>query len=215
MGGNIISRTKTYCYLGILVDENLSWTDHISKLCRKLSQVAGVIFKIRHLLTRKALLLVYHSLVGSKLRYGLICWATAQKFLIDKVNVAHNKIITALTFSKRCSRLWPLYCQLKVLPLKILIHIEYGKTMFKYQKKLLPSVFNDYFKKPSHAHFTRFSFHDNLEVVRTTAAFERSMLRYIGPTTWNSIPSNIKESMSLKVFIKSYRIHLIGNFDSM
>jgi len=167
------------------------------------------------MLTRKALLLVYHSLVGSKLRYGLICWATAQKSLLDKINVVHNKIITALTFSKRCSRMWPLYCQLKVLPLKILIHIEYGKTMFKYEKKMLPTVFDHYFRKPSHGHFTRFFSHNNLEVVRTSTALDKSMLKYIGPTTWNNIPSDIKCSMSLKVFIKSYRNHLIGNFENI
>ena len=183
-------------------------------LCSKLSQVAGVIFRIRHLLTRKALLLVYHSLVGSKLRYRLVCWGTAQKVLLDKVNVTHNKIITALTFSKRCSRMWPLYCQLRVLPLKILIQIEYGKTMFKFNKNLLPKVFDNYFSKPSHGHFTRFSSTNNLEVVRTTVSHERAMLSYIGPATWNSIPPDIKDSMSLKVFVKAYRNHLIGHFEN-
>ena len=83
MGDHIISRTKTYRYLGLLVDEKFSWADHINEVCWKLSQVAGVIFKIRNVLTKEAMMLVYHSLVGSKLRYGLICWGTASKFLLD------------------------------------------------------------------------------------------------------------------------------------
>ena len=33
-------------------------------------------------------MLIYHALVGQKLRYGLICWAKAPKFLLDKVDVA-------------------------------------------------------------------------------------------------------------------------------
>ena len=89
MGNHIISRTKTYMYLGLLVDEKLSWADHIDEVCKKLSQIAGVIYKIRTLLTKEALMLVYHALVGSKLRYGLICWATAAQYLLDKINVAH------------------------------------------------------------------------------------------------------------------------------
>ena len=148
MGGHIISRTKTYRYLGLLVDEKFSWADHINEICWKLSQVAGIIFKIRTLLTKEAMMLVYHSLVGSKLHYGLICWGSASKFLLDKVNVAHNKIITYMAFAKRCSRIWPLYCQLKVLPLSILIQIEYGKTMFKFENKTLPEVFENYFQRP-------------------------------------------------------------------
>ena len=124
MGGHVIERTKSYRYLGLLVDEKFSWENHVSEVCWKLSQMAGIILKVRSLLTKEAMMLVYHSLVTSKLRYGLICWATASKTLLDRINVAHNTIITYLTFSKRCSRMWPLYCQLKVLPLCILIQIE-------------------------------------------------------------------------------------------
>ena len=44
--------------------------------------------------------------------------------------------------------MWPLYCEIKVIPLVILIQIEYGKTMFKFERKMLPSAFDHYFKKP-------------------------------------------------------------------
>ena len=50
MGNYVISRTKTYTYLGIIVDEKFSWSDHINEVCIKLSQAAGVIFKVRTLL---------------------------------------------------------------------------------------------------------------------------------------------------------------------
>ena len=213
MGGHIIERTKSYKYLGLLVDENFSWSEHIIDLCTKLSQVAGVIFKIRSLLNKQAMMLIYHGLVGSKLRYGLICWATADKFLLNKVNVAHNTIITYLTFAKRCSRLWPLYCQIKVLPLDILIDIEYGKTMYKFLKGILPSVFDTYFAKPSHPYRTRFSSQNNLAVLRIESALDKSRLRYIGPKIWLNIQPNIREASSLKVFINSYRNHLIGHYE--
>ena len=45
MGGYPIARTNCYEYLGILFDDKLSWEPHISELCKKLSQIAGVIFK--------------------------------------------------------------------------------------------------------------------------------------------------------------------------
>ena len=159
------------------------------------------------------MMLVYHSLVGSKLRYGLICWATANKSLLDRVNVAHNTVITYLTFSKRCSRMWPLYSKLKVLPLNILIQIEKAKTMYKFDHKMLPQVFDKYFNKPSHQHNTRYATTlNNFEVVRISSAKEKSMLKYFGPKVWASIPLEIKTSQSLKVFINLYRTHLIGNY---
>ena len=156
-------------------------------------------------------MLVYHSLVSSKLRYGLVCWASASQFLLDKVNVVHNKIITYMTFEKRNRPIWPLYCQLNVLPLSLLIQIEYAKTMYKFENKLLPQAFDNYFKKPSHQHFTRFA-QNNYAKVRITSAKEKSLLKHIGPNIWIHIPANIKNAMSLKVFIHSYRTHLIGNY---
>ena len=85
MGDHVLSRTKSYRYLGLLVDEKLSWANHIDEVCKKLSQIAGVIYKTRTLLTKEALMLVYHALVDSKLWYGLICWVKASQYLLDKV----------------------------------------------------------------------------------------------------------------------------------
>ena len=212
MGNHIIERTKSYRYLGMIVDEKLSWADHIYEICSKLSQAAGVIFKIRKLLTKEAMMLVYHSLVGSKLRYGLICWGTANKFLLDKVKVAHNTIITYMTFEKRCTPLWPLYCRLKVLPLYILKKIEYGKTVYKFEHQMLPSVFDNYFNRPTHHIGTRYT-KINYNKMRHESAKQKTLLKFIGPNTWIDIPINIKKSLSLKEFIKSFRNHLIANFD--
>ncbi len=202
--------------MGLIVDEKFSWADHINEVCWKLSQVAGVIFRIRHLLSKAALMLIYHSLVGQKLRYGLICWATATKFLLNKVNVIHNKTIRYLTFSKACSRVWPLYCKLKVLPLDIglLTELEWGKIMYKFQNKMLPEVFDCYFKRPNHQHATRYAKQKNFEVTRINTAKEKSLLKHIGPKKWSiTIPLAIKEAPSLKIFTNMFRAHLIDTFD--
>ena len=124
----------------------------------------------------------------------------------------------------------PLYCQLKVLPLSLLIQIEYlckdhvqiweqivtyatghvdpYQTYHKYHKY---QVCENYFKRLSHQHYTQFA-QSNFEKVTITSAKEKFLLKYIGPNVWTNIPLNIKNSMSLKVFINSYRIHLIGNY---
>jgi len=161
----------------------------------------------------EALMLMYHALIGQKLRYGLICWATASKFLIDKINVMHNKVVRYLTFSKPCSRAWPLYCKLKILPLNILKEIEWGKMMYKYQNNMLPKAFDLYFRKPRHDHATRYAKQMNFEKIRASNAKDESQMKYIGPKKWANIPLKIKEIPFLKSFINSYREHLIENYE--
>ena len=208
-----ITRTKTYKYLGLIVDEKLSWADHIDGVCLKLSQAAGVLFKVRNRLSQECLMLIYHALVGQKLRYGLICWATAHQFLLNKVNVAHNKVIRYLTFSKPCSRAWPLYCKLNVLPLDILKDLDWGKLMYKYQNDMLPRAFSHYFKKPNHLHATRYATGHNFEKTRINNAKEKSLIKHIGPKKWSEIPLNIKNAPTLKIFVDMLRKHLVDTYD--
>ena len=109
--------------------------------------------------------------------------------------------------------MWPLYQKLKVLPLNIRIQIEQAKTIYKFEHKMLPQVFEKYFSKPSHEYGTRYATtQSNFEVVRISSAKEKSLLKYYGPKVWANIPLLIKNSQSLKVFIHSYRTHLTGNY---
>ena len=85
--------------------------------------------------------------------------------------------------------------------------------MYKYQNCMLPKVFNEYFKRPSHHHGTRYAKQNNFEKVRIKSAKEKSLMKYIGPCKWSSIPLNIKESPYLKTFTSAYRTHLIDTHD--
>ena len=91
MGEYAISRTKTYKYLGVYIDDKMTWKYHIDKLCKKLSSAAGVIYRIRNRVSRKCLMLIYHGLVSSRLRYGILCWGSAAKTHLNKLNVKKSK----------------------------------------------------------------------------------------------------------------------------
>ena len=77
---------------------------------------------------------------------------------------------------------------------------------------MLPQIFDNYFQKPAHCHNTRYASTHNFQVVRISSAREKSLLKYYGPKVWASIPLDIKNAPSLKVFINFYRNHLIGNY---
>ena len=93
MGGNVIEQTESYKYLGVLIDEKLSWRPQIEKMCSKLSSVCGIISKVRYVLDRNSLMLIYNSLIESRLRYGILSWSTASNQLIDRVKVLQNKAL--------------------------------------------------------------------------------------------------------------------------
>ena len=49
-------------FLGVIIDEKLTWKDHISLVRCKLSKTVGILFRVRHLLNRSALFILYCSL---------------------------------------------------------------------------------------------------------------------------------------------------------
>ena len=51
LDGNEPSRCESAKYLGITIESNLRWNLHIASLCKKLSQSAGIISKLRHFVT--------------------------------------------------------------------------------------------------------------------------------------------------------------------
>ena len=48
-----IEKVDSVKFLGIIVDSNLNWKNHISYLSTKLAQIIGVIYKIRHKISKK------------------------------------------------------------------------------------------------------------------------------------------------------------------
>ena len=48
MNNLTIERTDCIKYLGVLMDVNLSWKNHVLKLNKKLSKICGLFFKLRH-----------------------------------------------------------------------------------------------------------------------------------------------------------------------
>ena len=81
--GNELSRCESAKYLGITIESNLRWNLHIASLCKKLSQSAGIIAKLRHFVNFKTLKILYHSFVKSHLLYGILSWGNDYKSAIQ------------------------------------------------------------------------------------------------------------------------------------
>ena len=51
-------------YLGILIDNNLTWKHHIDHITIKISRTIGLISKLRHVVPKHTLINMYRSLVA-------------------------------------------------------------------------------------------------------------------------------------------------------
>ena len=57
-------------FLGVLVDENITWVDHITTAENKLSKNVGLLYKAKNYLNKKPIINLYYSIRDSYLNYG-------------------------------------------------------------------------------------------------------------------------------------------------
>ena len=74
--GNCVRRVKDVKYLGVFIDEQLSWNIHINDVHKKLRCLIGVLYKVRLKLPKEVLKAIYFAYVSPVysmlLRYTLI-----------------------------------------------------------------------------------------------------------------------------------------------
>ena len=81
-------------YLGLILDNKLSWKHHISELSKKLSRSIGIICKIKPFCSRNVLKSLFYSLFNSHLSYGLSTWGgNISVTQIQKLQVLQNRIL--------------------------------------------------------------------------------------------------------------------------
>ena len=79
-----IKREENMKFLGVLLDENLTWRPHIKCIENKISKNLGILYKARYLLNSQCTKQLYFSFIHTYLNYGNIAWGSTNK---TKLNV--------------------------------------------------------------------------------------------------------------------------------
>ena len=78
-----IKREHTTKILGVFIDENLSWKQHIEILSSKISKSIGIIYKSTDVLSKQCLKQLYFRFIHSYVNYANIAWASTSKSKLE------------------------------------------------------------------------------------------------------------------------------------
>ena len=135
-------------YLGVYVDEKLTWSVHINKPSLQLAKHRAMLYQIRDCVTQHTLYMLYYSFAYCSLIYGIIVWGTATQNQLHEVNVRMNKIVrTIITWSKKFSHVSHLYKRLNYLKFNDIYNLELAKLMHKISNNKSPLSFQQRFNK--------------------------------------------------------------------
>ena len=129
---NRVSKTK---FLGMIIDEKLSWNPHVDQLCNTVAKNIGILYKL-HFLPQNILKMLYHSLISPHLNYCSIVWGFTSGKNVNRIKQG----IRIVTNSLYLSHSLPLFFKMQILPFPELISLETAIFMYKLNSNLLPSA---------------------------------------------------------------------------
>ena len=74
-----IQRRESIKFWGGLLHENLSWKEHIEYNENKIAKNLGLLYKAKHYLNKRSLLVLYYSFIHTYINYGNIAWRSTNR----------------------------------------------------------------------------------------------------------------------------------------
>ena len=94
--GQPLTEKHSTKFLGVTLDSNLTWNEHIHNIHSSISRNIGILYKLKQLISEKSLLVLYNSLVLSHINYCNIilgnCSFNQSRFIISSLKRAIRTI---------------------------------------------------------------------------------------------------------------------------
>ena len=100
-----INQVNSLKFLGVFIHNNLFWSLHMKYLISKLRSCYGVMCKIKSLLNKDSLLLLYHSVINSHLQYCISNCCFDNSTLITKLQQICNNLLRMVFKLPYCSNI--------------------------------------------------------------------------------------------------------------
>ena len=129
-------KTKSFKFVGHLLDEFLTWGPHIAHIRNKVACANFKINQCKNLLPPYILNTLYNSIVKPHLEFGIINWGSAPSKHLNTLIALQKKCVRTISLKKRFLHTNQLFANLKILKLKDLYEVKKGQFMFQQYNNL-------------------------------------------------------------------------------
>ena len=145
---NCVVQVKPVCkYLGIYIDNKLSFQSHIDFVKVRLGKQSGIISKLRHYVPRAQLINYYRTNLVPIVQYSLLVYGCCSYKSLEPLYILQKKILKFIYFRKRrenCDDIIQSNCLLTIYELQVYELLKFVLRSLKQQH--CPTFLNDLFK---------------------------------------------------------------------
>ena len=199
-----INNTESHKLLGVIIDDNLSWSPHVSNLCKKVSSKIYALNRIKHVLNIKCRKLYFQTYIQSLIDYASTLWDGASNETIRHLRSLHKRGLKTVFSKNKITS--DDYKQHNILPFKERLNLNKATLLHKcihgHAPKSLATRFSLKCMRNTY----------NLHTKTPRIDLSKTSFSYSGAKLWNSIADDIRTIGSLPNFKKRYKKELIENF---
>ena len=208
----IIDRVSSVKYLGVQIDDKLTWNEHVKQVSQTLVKYASSFKIIKNHVPEKRKKQLYYAYAYSKLLYGIEVYGHTSKRNIKRLQVNQNRMLKILYNKDWYTHTNDLHKELDILQIRDIFNISLLKMVYKQRNNELPGIFNHYFKTRYEVHNRSTRNCNKLEVTRTRTRFGNSTLKYQGAKLFNELPAQISNCKTLRTFKAKVKNNFISSY---
>ena len=208
-----IERVNTMKFLGVLLDDNLLWKEHIKYLENKIAKNIGLMYRAKPFLDKETLLAFYYSDIHSYLNYANLAWGSTYLTNLKKLRSQQKHAIRIVHSKTKFEHTKELFKSASVLNLYKLNILNIAVFMHRVHTRTSPPVFTGTFQRIYHLYSTRLStLNFSKPKLKLTKTKYRISIR--GPTIWNDFVEDCLKSIEKAPFFKVKRKSKLLNFEN-
>lgn len=212
INGAQIERVKSTKFLGVIVDEKLTWKAHIHHVTSKIAKSAGIIHKARQILHKDVLLTLYNTFILPYLLYCGIIWGNAMKTTLWPIFRLQKRVVRFINNLGYRDSTEDSFKSLKIMKIYDVFEYLVSIFMYNYAKDMLPPVFDRHFEHNhgKHGHFTRQAKHLHNPIYISSMG-NRSVNKQ-GVLIWNRLLAVTNCTSSKQVFKAAIKAIIIARY---
>jgi hypothetical protein len=195
-----IKRVPNARYLGITIDEKMSFKEQFNNLNKKLKETVNALIAVRESLNYRAKIQLYHSFFESHLKYAAVTYFDKlNKTQVEILNKLQKKAIRLVFNAKMRCHTGKLLKLAEITPIDKIYKCETLKFVFKYRNELTkneqPRALSEIFNQETKKRKTRQS--NNKTNIQIKKGYKKDQAAYSLIKTWNDAENDLKNSGNL------------------
>ena len=198
-----IRRVHKAKYLGLVINDKLSWKEHIGYISTKSRRNMGMMKRIKDCIHRDSLILLYRTLVEPYFRYCDTTWRNHETSLLNKLQTLQNRaawVITGIKYDKVDHS--SMLKDLNILNVHQLIKLDAVSIIYQTENGLVPDKVKTWFNKCSRVHCcnNRAAVEGNFVIRKMRTEKSKRAFIVSGTKLRNEIPDSVKKVPANRIF---------------